>query len=69
VINGASKANGRNEKCIDYNVLVGKPKGKRLLWRIKHRWKDNIKTDVKKQGMRMWTGFVRIGLGASGGFL
>jgi len=25
-----------------YNILVGKPEGKRPLGRPRHRWKDNI---------------------------
>jgi hypothetical protein len=27
-------------------VLVGKPEGKRLVGRPKHRWEDNIKIDM-----------------------
>ena len=33
-----------------YRVLVGKPEGKRLLGRPRHRWKDNIKADLKEIG-------------------
>jgi hypothetical protein len=29
-----------------YRVLVGKPEGKRSLWRLRHRWEDNIKMDL-----------------------
>jgi hypothetical protein len=29
-----------------YSVLVGKPEGKRLLGRPRHRWDDNIKMDL-----------------------
>ena len=29
-------------------VLVGKPEGKRLLWRPRRRWKDNIKMDLQE---------------------
>ena len=28
-----------------YRVLMGRPKGKRLLVRSRRRWKDNIKKD------------------------
>jgi hypothetical protein len=35
-----------------YRVLVGKPEGKRLLERPRHRWEDNIKTNL--QEMRCW---------------
>jgi hypothetical protein len=30
-----------------YRVLVGKPEGKRPLGRPKHRWEENIKTDLQ----------------------
>jgi hypothetical protein len=29
-----------------YNILVGKPYGKRPLGRPKHRWEDTIRRDV-----------------------
>jgi hypothetical protein len=29
-----------------YRVLVGKPEGKRPLWRPRSRWEDNIKMDL-----------------------
>jgi len=28
--------------------LVGKPKGKRLLGRPRHRWEDNIRMDLRE---------------------
>ena len=31
-------------------VLVGKPEGKRPLGRPRHRWEDNIKTDLQEMG-------------------
>jgi hypothetical protein len=40
---------GRNE----YRVLVGKPKGKRPLGRLRHRWEDQIKMDLREIG---WEG-------------
>jgi hypothetical protein len=30
-----------------YRILVGKQEGKRPLGRSRHRWKDNIKMDLK----------------------
>ena len=33
-----------------YTVLVGTPKGKRPLPRPRHRWEDNIKTDLLEVG-------------------
>jgi hypothetical protein len=29
-----------------YNILVGKPEGRRPLGRPRHRWEDNIKMDL-----------------------
>jgi hypothetical protein len=31
-----------------YRVLVGRPEGRRPLGRHRHRWKDNIKLDLKE---------------------
>ena len=33
-----------------YNVLVGKPEGKRLLGRPRLRWVDNIEMDLQEMG-------------------
>jgi len=33
-----------------YRVLVGKPEGKRPLWRPRRRWEDNIKMDLQEVG-------------------
>jgi len=33
-----------------YRVLVGKLEGKRLLWRPRHRWVDNIRMDLQEVG-------------------
>jgi hypothetical protein len=48
--------NGKNEMdeaCSTYGaeerlcrVLMGKPEGKRPLWRTRSRWEDNIKMDL-----------------------
>ena len=34
------------EQSRNARVLVGKPKGKRPLERLKHRWEDNIKMNL-----------------------
>ena len=34
-----------------YRVLVGKPEGKRPLGRPRHRWVDNIRTDLWGEGV------------------
>jgi hypothetical protein len=33
-----------------YNILVGKPEGRRPLGRPRHRWEDNIKMDLTETG-------------------
>jgi hypothetical protein len=42
-----------------YRLLVGKPEGKRPLWRPRRRWADNIKIDLLEIG---WDGMDWIGL-------
>jgi hypothetical protein len=34
-----------------YRVLVGSPREKRPLGRLRHRWMDNIKMDLRETGM------------------
>jgi len=36
-----------------YNILVGKPEGKRPLGRTKRRWEDNIAMDLTKIGWKV----------------
>jgi hypothetical protein len=52
-----------------YGFLVGKPEGKRLLGRPRHRWEDNIRIFFKKWDvgvmsglgwLRIWTGGGRL---------
>jgi hypothetical protein len=33
-----------------YNILIGRPEGKRPLGRPRRRWEDNIKMDLKEIG-------------------
>jgi hypothetical protein len=33
-----------------YRFLVGKPEGRRLLWRPRRRWVDNITMDLQEVG-------------------
>jgi hypothetical protein len=47
------------EKKNGYMLLVGKPEGRRPLWRPKHSWVDNIKMDLGEIG---WGGVDWIGL-------
>jgi hypothetical protein len=39
----------REERKV-YKVLVGKPKGRRPLGRLRHRWEDGIKMDFWEIG-------------------
>jgi hypothetical protein len=45
----ASVGEGR----VAYRILVGRPKGRRLLGRLRRRWEDNIKMDLQEVG---WEG-------------
>jgi len=36
-----------------YKILVGKLEGKRPLGRPGHRWKDNIRMDLKEKGWKV----------------
>jgi hypothetical protein len=33
-----------------YNILVGRPEGRRLLGKPRRRWEDNIKMDLREIG-------------------
>jgi hypothetical protein len=46
-----------------YRVLVWKPEGKRPLGRSRHRWKNNIKMDLRKLGRGVGTGLDGVGSG------
>jgi hypothetical protein len=39
-----------------YRVLMGKPEGKRPLGRLRHRWEDGIRMDLREtgQGVLEW---------------
>jgi hypothetical protein len=37
-----------------YRILVGKPKGKRPLGRLRRRWMDNIKMDLRDTSERLF---------------
>jgi hypothetical protein len=47
----ACSTNG--EKRNAYRILVGNPDGKRPMGRLRHRWVDNIKMDIREIG---WDG-------------
>ena len=52
-----------------YRVLVGKPEGKRQLWRRKGRWEDNIKICLQEIGWQAWTGLIWLRTGTGDGLL
>ena len=41
-----------------YRVLVGKPVRKRPLWRLRRRWEDNIKMDLRVVGCDAKIGYL-----------
>jgi hypothetical protein len=45
------------EKRNAYNILVGKPEGKRPLGNPRCSWEDNIKIDLTQNGV-VWTGLI-----------
>jgi hypothetical protein len=44
-----------------YRLLVGKPEGRRLLGRPRHRWMDNIKMDLLEIALNVvdWIGLAQ----------
>jgi hypothetical protein len=52
-----------------YNILVGRPEGRRPLGRPRRRWEDNIRMDLWEKGLGMQIGFIWLRIGAGGGLL
>jgi hypothetical protein len=52
-----------------HKILVGKPKGKRLLGRPRRRWEDGIRMDLREIGWGGWSGFSWLATGTGGGLL
>jgi len=55
-------------RCI-YRDLVGKPEGKRPPGRPRSTWEDNIKMDLQKWDVGVWTGSSWLRIGTGGGYL
>jgi len=55
------------EKKGLYSVLVGKSEGKRLPGRTRRRREDNIKMDLHKWDVGVWTGSSWLRVGSDGG--
>jgi hypothetical protein len=51
-----------------YRILVGKPEGKRAVRKPVCRWKNNIKMDLRDDGV-VWTGLIWLRTGTCGGLL
>jgi hypothetical protein len=56
------------EKWYAYRILVGKPEGKRPLGRPRHSWVDNIKMNLRYDGV-VWARLIWLRIGTSGGLL
>jgi hypothetical protein len=53
-----------------YKVLVGKPEGKRPLGRLRLRWEDEIRMDLRDIDLGgVWIGFDWLRTGTGGGLL
>jgi hypothetical protein len=50
-----------------YRVLLGKPKGKSPLGRLRCRWEDNIKQIFRKWEVVVWTGLSWLRIEKGGG--
>jgi hypothetical protein len=51
------------ERINTHVVVRGRPEGKRLLGRTRHRWKNNIETDLKHNArMQNRLNWLRIGM-------
>jgi hypothetical protein len=53
-------------KRNEYRILVGKPEGKSPLGRPRYRWVDNIKMDLRQDGV-VWTGLIWLRIRTRGG--
>jgi hypothetical protein len=52
-----------------YKVFVEKPEGRRPLEKPRHRWENNIKTDLRGVGCGTWTGSIWLRTETSGRIL
>ena len=46
-----------------FKILTGKPTGKRLLGRCRHRWEKNIRMNNKQIGVIQGIGLIRLRTG------
>jgi hypothetical protein len=52
-----------------FNVLMGKPEGKRPLGRPRRRWDNGIRMYLRETGLGVWIGFDWPRIGTGGGLL
>jgi hypothetical protein len=52
-----------------YNILVGRPEGRRPLGRPRRRWEDKIKMDIREIGFGDVIGFIWLRIGTGVGLL
>jgi hypothetical protein len=52
-----------------YRILVERPAGRRPLERLRRRWEDNIKMDLREVGGGSLTGLSWLRVGTGSGFL
>jgi hypothetical protein len=52
-----------------YRALVGKAEGRRPLGRLRRRWEDNIKMDLREVGWRTWIGSIWLRIDTGGWLL
>jgi hypothetical protein len=64
---GTCSADGKGRGV--YRFLVGKPEGKRPVGRLRGRWEDNIKMDLRKWELRVWDGLSWLRIETGGGQL
>jgi hypothetical protein len=57
------------ERRCAYWALVGKAEGRRPLERLRGRWEDNIKMDLREVGWGAWTGSIWLRIGTGDGLL
>lgn len=54
------------EEGSAFRILSEKPEGKKPLGRRRSRWEDDVKRDLKKWYMKVWTEFMWLRVGSSG---
>jgi len=54
------------EKRLAYRALVGKPKRKRPLGRLRRRGEDSIMLDLQEVEWGVWFGFIWLRIGTGG---